>query len=308
VLLGATGFLGGVLRKHLSAVEDLHLTAVARTMPPDLPDAEDRMHWLQADLGSPVDCDELVSRADVLVHLAHRGTPLTSSADLPSDAALNLLPTLTLLQAIRRSGRQVHVVYSSSGGAVYGDRSSAAPFHETDACMPRSSYGIQKLAAEHYLRLAADEGWLTTTVLRVGNPYGVLLPPERRQSFIGVAVANIVRGWPVQLFGDLANVRDYLHVDDMAIAFELAVRRRQAFEIFNVGSGVGHSVREVIALLERTAGCSFAVDHVDEIGGAWELPRWAVLDVSLAKRELGWRARVGLEEGVRRLFAEARKT
>ena len=132
-------------------------------------------------------------------------------------------PTLTLIEALRATGNRAHVVFASSGGAVYGDAANRRPFREDDACRPQTSYGIQKLTAEHYLRMASEHGWLTATTLRVANPYGVLLPPERRQGFIGTAVAQIRAGDPVRVFGNPANVRDYVHIADVCRAFELAL-------------------------------------------------------------------------------------
>src|SRR5438270_153202 len=81
-----------------------------------------------------------------------------------------------------------------------------APLYEAASTAPSTSYGIQKLAFEQYLRMAANEGWLTATVLRIGNAYGTLLPRERLQGFIGVALNHIVHDEPVRIFGDWENV------------------------------------------------------------------------------------------------------
>ena len=221
-ITGASGFLGSLLTEHLaSGGHDVR--TLTRTLRPGDRGSHPGVTWIQGDLSSPPDVAALLEGVQAVVHLAWTNTPLTSNAHLPSDASANLLPTLTLLEAIRLSGEQTHVVFSSSGGAVYGVSSQERPFLESDPCQPQSSYGIQKLAIEQYLRMGADHGWFTSTALRIGNPYGVPLPPERLQGFIGTAVAQLRAGSPVRVFGNPANVRDYVHVDDVCRAFELAL-------------------------------------------------------------------------------------
>ena len=187
------------------------------------------------------------------MHLAHTNTPLTSNRTSQATPPMNLVPTLNLIQAVRRLPRDCHVVFASSGGAIY--RGSIDGYLSRRlAVEPTTSYGIQKLAAEHYLRLAAGEGWLSTSVLRIGNAYGALLPPERLQGFLGVAVAQLAAGNPIRVFGSTANVRDYVHLDDVCRVIELAVEQQPEFGLFNVGSGQGVSVADLIELLGSIVG------------------------------------------------------
>lgn len=305
-ITGASGFLGAAVLRHLAARGDCFVRALTRSSPPTAAPRGSTITWQQGDLTSPSDCQDFVEDLDAVLHFAHTNTPLTSDRHLPSDGMLSLLPTLTLLEALRQRGGRAHLLYASSGGAVYGRRAERAPFREDDPCSPTSSYGIQKLAAEHYVRLATERGWVRGTCLRIGNPYGVLLPPERRQGLIGVLLSELVRGRPVTLFGDPQNVRDYVHLSDLLALLDLLLPRAAAgFEVWNVGSGVGHSVREVVALLERLHGRRVEVQTNSSIAGAGDLPSWVVLDVSRGAQALGWRPAVTLEEGLARLYREA---
>jgi UDP-glucose 4-epimerase len=304
---GASGFIGSALLARLQEHGELDVVALTRTIPPALPPGPHRVRWLQGDLGSQHDAAAFVEGLDCVVHLAHTNTPLTSNRDLPSDASLNLTPTLTLLQAIRDAGTGCHVVFASSGGALYRGGADRSPVTEEAEVAPSTSYGIQKRTAEEYLRLGAEEGWLTATALRIGNAYGRLLPPERLQGFLGVAVSQLAAGRPIRIFGDPANVRDYVHLDDVCHALELALARRGGFEVFNIGSGVGISVQELVELLGRLAGMAPPVEHDPPTADTQRLPRWIVLDSSKAARELGWRPTVALEEGVRALWEEAQR-
>ena len=305
---GASGFLGNVLLPTFSGRPDVSIVALTRTLPIKGPAYHANVKWLQGDLASPRDCQALVSGAEVLIHLAHTNTPLTSNRDLPSDVATNAVPTVTLLQAVREAGSRPHVVYASSGGALYAPPDDARPVDESAPCSPTTSYGIQKLLGEHYLRMAAHEGWLTATVLRIGNAYGLLLPTTRTQGFIGVAVARLRDGLPIRVFGDPDNVRDYVHLDDVCRMFAAACEPRRDFSIYNVGSGRGVSVRELLSLLGTVSGRELAVEHDTPTEDATRLPHWIVLDCTSAERELGWVPQVELEDGVRRLWNDASRT
>lgn len=304
-ITGASGFLGSSLLRHLAGQDDVQVVALTRTLGPSQAAPPPNVEWRQVDLASDRDCRAFVAGVDAIVHLAHTNTPLTSNESLPSDAATNTAPTLTLLQAIREAGTRPHVVYASSGGALYRPSPDGTPLDEDAPLEPLTSYGILKLAFEQYLAMAAHEGWLRATVLRIGNPYGVVLPAERLQGFIGVAIQQLVAGRPVRVFGDLDNVRDYVHLDDVCRAFELALASPAAFAIYNIGSGRGASVREVLAILETVTGREVRLERDESPGDARRLPRWAVLDAGKAARELGWRPEVDLETGVDALWREA---
>jgi UDP-glucose 4-epimerase len=303
---GASGFLGTSLLRSLEAVPNVRVIALTRTLGPSHAEPSPNVEWRQVDLGAHEDCRAFVADVDAIVHLAHTNTPLTSNRNLPSDASVNTGPTLTLLEAIREAGTKPHVVYASSGGALYRPSDDGTAVGEESQLEPLTSYGILKLAFEQYLRMGAQEGWLTATVLRIGNPYGVLLPPERLQGFIGVAVRQLLEDQPVRIFGDLENVRDYVHLDDVCRAFQGSLDVLTPFAIYNIGSGRGTSVREVLEILGRVTGREVALERDDVPGDVARLPRWIVLDVAKAARELDWRSEVGLEDGIRAMWEGGR--
>ncbi len=304
---GASGFLGTSLLRRLEADRGVRVVALTRTLGPSHAKPSPSVEWRQVDLGSDEDCRAFVAEVDTIVHLAHTNTPLTSNRNLPSDASVNTDPTLTLLQAIREAQTRPHLVYASSGGALYRPSEDGSPVNEESPLEPLTSYGILKLAFEQYLRMGAHEGWLTATILRIGNPYGVLLPMERLQGFIGVALHQLLDGRPVRVFGDLENVRDYVHLDDVCQAFLHALDAASPFGLYNIGSGRGTSVREVLEILGRATGGEVPIERDEIPGDAARLPRWIVLDASKAERAFGWRAEVKLEDGVRAMWERARR-
>jgi UDP-glucose 4-epimerase len=304
---GATGKIGQSLVRWLSARPGTMVRALTRTnipTPDALGERPARIEWLRGNLASAADCERLVDGQDVIVHLAHTNAPLTADGDLAMDAEINLLPTLQLLQAVQRGGRRPHVVFASSGGAVYAPSAGRHRLREEDPCLPAGAYGIQKLAAEHYVRLVGERGHLTACILRISTAYGWLIPPTRQQGFIGVALYQALRDEPVRILGNPDNVRDYLHIDDLLTATDAAMSLREGVVTLNIGSGVGTSVREAVALIERVLGRTVrTVEETRE--SARYLPAWSVLDISKARQMLGWQPRVALEEGIRRVIAQA---
>jgi UDP-glucose 4-epimerase len=299
-IIGATGFIGSYLCHHRGGRKPPRIFTRRAANVPSIPGAEIQ----QGDLLSGPDCERFASGLDTIYYLAHTNTPVNSDLDQPTDASLNLVPFLTLLSVIRRLGTKPHVVYFSSGGAVYAPRHPRAPFAECDSCAPASSYGILKIAAEQYLRLAADRGELTATVLRVGNAYGTLLPQYRTQGLIGVALNQLLHGEPVRIFGNTGNVRDYVHLQDIAAIVWKVSTPRLPFDVLNVGSGLGHSVNDVLAIIEDCYGSAFPIE-VDADSARW-LPEWVVLDNSRARLEYAWSPTIGLRAGVDALLHATR--
>lgn len=303
-ITGSNGFIGSCFGDELRMRGEYKLRFLTRRSRGGVV-ADEGVEVVQGDLRSLADCERFVADLDVIYHFAHCNVPLNSDGNRVDDVLSNLVPTLTLVEAIRRQGRRPHLVYMSSGGAVYGASHGRVPFCETDPCQPQTSYGIQKLAAEHYLRIAAAEGALTATVLRVGNAYGVPLPEQRGQGFIGIAVSSLLEGRPIRVFGNSENVRDYIHLKDLFAIARRAAAPRQAFAIYNVGSGRGYSVAEVLAVLEEVHGAPLEVFRDHSKGS--HLTDWVVLDCEKARRELNWSATIGLKDGVREILAGARR-
>jgi UDP-glucose 4-epimerase len=297
---GANGFIGSYLVRDVIAKRMGNVRVLLRNLASARADGT---RVVQGDLLLPNDCRRFAKGLDLIVYLAHYGVPANSDLDQPQDARLNMVPLLNFLQAVQALGTVPHVIYFSSGGAMYRRTAHRIPFRETDLCEPASSYGIQKLAAEHYLRLAAEKGYLTCTVLRTGNAYGTLLPQQRMQGLIGVAINNVLHGKPVRIFGNTENIRDYVHLEDISSMVERVVRPKEPFTILNVGSGRGYSVREVLKIIEECLGSPFQIEmaHNPQYG-QW-LTDWVVLDITKAQQEFHWTPRVCLREGIRSMVS-----
>jgi UDP-glucose 4-epimerase len=303
-LTGSNGFIGSYLLRALVARKMGNVRVLLRRLPAS--GAEFGAEVVHGDLLSPTDCEQFTKNLDLIIYLAHCNAPVNSDLDQRNDALLNIVPLLNLLQTIQALKTRPHVIYFSSGGAMYRRSPQRIPFRETDPCEPPSSYGIQKLAAEHYLRLSAERGHLTCTVLRPANAYGTLLPQQRMQGLIGVAINNVLHEKPVRVFGSMDNVRDYIHLADIWSILEMVARPKEPFTILNVGSGHGHSVIEVLKTIEECVGSPLRIETVQDTPyGPW-LTDWAVLDISKAQREFNWAPTVNFRDGIRTMVTNWR--
>jgi UDP-glucose 4-epimerase len=297
--------IGTQLIRHF-AKSGMAMRAIVRSLSPAHESSMRSVSITYGDLCSLYDCEAFLTGVDTIFYLAHTNSPITSDLDWTSDAALNLNPLLTLIQAVKTMGHRPHFIYFSSGGAVYGPNIGRVPFRESDPCQPVSSYGVQKVTAEHYLRLAALKGILKATVLRLSNAYGALLPSQRLQGFIGVTVNNLLSGKPARVFGSPDNTRDYIHLDDICTISDAVMQPMDSFRVYNVGSGKGHSVREVLRIIEESLEIHIPCDLPSTVEGADWLTDWTVLDIAKAKRDLNWVPQLELRTGIAKLVQQAR--
>jgi UDP-glucose 4-epimerase len=307
-ITGSNGFIGTSLLSHFAQLPGHSIRIVRRNSMSSLPPSRNPIEVVYGDLNSSAVCQEFARGVDVIFYLAHCNSPATSDLSPSSDVLLNLVPLVTLIEGIRAIGEKPHVVYFSSGGALYANRAEKIPFKETDPCGPSSSYGIQKMAAEHYLRVAASRETLTATVLRVGNAYGSVLSTFRKQGLIGVAIGNLLQGSTVKIFGHPGNVRDYIHLDDICNLCSKLLDPPERFEIYNVGTGIGHSVEGVLSLIEDSIGSPVRSQAIESPFSPDVFPSWNVLDISKATGDLGWSPTVALRSGIQRMVSASSRS
>lgn len=292
VVLGAGGFIGTNLCLTLRQ-GGATISAVGRR-PADWPAALADVRWHEADFTDAAGMAGIVARDDIVVHLLGGSAPAESNADPVADVEASLLPSLRLIDACADAGVK-RMIFLSSGGTVYGP-SNAERLAEDDPTNPISAYGINKLAVEKYLGLYRHLHGLNAIVLRVANPYG---PYQRRraQGVVGAALHKALAGTPIEIWGDGSVVRDYLHIDDVVAAILLAAKHHGSNWVFNIGSGQGRSIGEVVADVCAVTGTPLT-SVIYSPGRLADVPR-NVLECSRAAQELGWRPRVAWMDGLR---------
>jgi UDP-glucose 4-epimerase len=240
---------------------------------------------------------------DVVFHLISSTLPATSNQDMEFDLTSNVLPTLQLLQMAQNSGVQ-KLIFISSGGAVYGI-AKRLPVAEDDSTNPISAYGIHKLAIEKYLDLFHTHWKINYGILRVSNPYGLGQPANRSQGVIAQFVHKAAVHEPLEIWGDGSVIRDFIHVDDVVDAFLLLVRHDGPFRIFNIGSGQGHSLLQLVSTIEAMIGETLAVRFTQ--ARSVDVPA-NVLDIARAKTELRWQPRRSLTAGIGEMLEDAMRS
>ena len=235
---------------------------------------------------------------DCVLHFVSATVPATSVAQVDLELRANVAPTVRLLEAMRSAGTPL-VVFPSSGGTVYGDEAPDAGFSETSPVRPAGSYGLGKLLIEEILSFYAQSGGPHCLVLRIANAYGPSVHGHSRQGVINAFLDCVRAGEALRIWGDGSAVRDYVHAEDVVSAISALVRSGARDEVFNVGSGIGHSVRDLLGMIRRVTGREPAIE---EAGGEWAGVRRSVLDVSKLRARTGWRPRIGLEDGIANLW------
>lgn len=247
--------------------------------------------------------DEVVAGTDVVFHLAASVFPARSVAEPREDAAINIMGTLNVLEACRRTGVR-RVIYSSSA-AIYGDPQSL-PVAETHPPAPISPYGLSKYAGEQYCMLYAQLFGLQTVALRYFTVYGSRQSPESPYSGVISRFADRARrGEPLEIYGDGAQTRDFVHVSDVVRA-NLYAMYRCVTGVFNIGTGRAVSVSELARLIAGTmtgltGKPAVPVVHLPARPGDI---RQSVACVERAAQQLGFRATVRLEDGLAALLRE----
>ena len=302
-ITGGLGFIGRELTRFLCQATNHTVIINDLQLPEESGRTEYGHSYIRGDLRVADVAKRIVDSADVIVHLAQSNSPIDATQDWVGDLEQNFTPAVSLINAVRDASNQVKVVFPSSGGSVYAENGET-PCRECDTCFAGSPYGVQKIALENYIAIATQQNpKVSACVLRIANPYGVLLPIERKQGFIGVALNRIRHGLPVEIWGDPRNVRDYLHIEDLCAAFRKVIERDCSFDVLNIGSGVGHSVSDIIQLIEVALGRRIRIEEMYQ-PGANSLVSWNVLDIRRARDLLGWSPKIGLGTGLEKMVRE----
>jgi UDP-glucose 4-epimerase len=227
---------------------------------------------------------------DACFHLAAQADVRVSVERPDYDCDVNVLGTIRVLEAARRA--RAHVVFTSTGGAIYGECERPAP--EDAPRLPLSPYGAAKLAGEEYLAMYNRLHGAGHVALRLGNVYGPRQDPHGEAGVVAIFLGLLARGGTPTVFGDGCQTRDYVYVGDVARAVVAAADERGG--VYNVGTGRETSVLELLDVCSAVAGSDTPHEHAPPRQG--ELQR-SVLDPSLAERELGFRANASLADGLR---------
>jgi UDP-glucose 4-epimerase len=283
---GGAGFIGSNLVDALLARGD-EVTVVDNFASGKRENLNAAATLVEHDIREPFAVD-----ADVVFHLAAQADVQTSMKRPEYDAAVNVVGTVNVLAAAAEG----QVIFASSGGAGYGE--CPGPVAEDFPFLPLSPYGIAKKCGEEYLA-----GWnrihgTSHVALRFGNVYGPRQDAGLEGGVVAIFLERMALGEPTTIFGDGSQSRDFVYVGDVVASLLAAATKGGG--PYNVGSGGGTTVAELHAACSRVAGSKAEANH--EAARLGDIQR-SELDASLIGRELGWRPRVSLDEGLARTWA-----
>jgi UDP-glucose 4-epimerase len=292
LILGGGGFIGTNLAIRL---REAGCRVIGFGRPARYPDALAGLEWRDGDFADRDAVREAVRGTDLVFHLLGAGLPEPSNRDPSSTVTDAILPSLNLLESCRDAGCR-KLVFISSGGTVYG-RTGEIALAETAPTNPISAYGVSKLTVEKYIQLFHHLHRLDYAILRVSNPFGPFQSPVHGQGLVASLIGKALSREPVEIWGDGSTVRDYLFVDDLVDAIVAAAAYEGPHRLFNVGSGSGRSVREVVDDVAAISGKGFSEVRYLPARAA-DVP-YNVLDCGLIARETGWTPKTQWREGLR---------
>lgn len=303
MLLGGSGFIGTHLTHRL--ITDGFIPVVVDRVRPSLAGVE----YYAAEMRTITDMmPALLESVEAVYLLAWTTKPQAANQSPTYDLDSNVLAGLHFLDALCKLQRRPQVIFISTGGAIYG-APERLPAPETACARPIGAYGIGKLAFEYYLELYRRLHGIDYVVVRPGNPYGEGQDPGASQGAIGVFLGKLACGETIHIWGDGSVVRDYLYISDLADGLRSILDYHPAGDdvprIFNLGSGEGVSLAQLVARIAVVAGRESDVRY--EPARPVDVQS-IILDCTRAQELLGWSTTTPLDEGLARTWTWVRDT
>jgi UDP-glucose 4-epimerase len=301
LILGGGGFIGRHVGLALAQRGDRVRLVGRNPVCPIANHLTSHLTYEAYDLGT-VDWDHLLDGVDVVHHYAWSSIPEVANKDPVRDLQTNVRNTLLLLEAMRRRG-QGRLIFLSSGGTVYG-RIGELPVTEDYKLEPISLYGVAKATVEQYMNVYRHAYGVDCRIARLSNPFGIGQNLERNQGAASVFMHRALAGEPIRIYGNGEVVRDYVHISDVVCGLlALADRsfRPAASFIYNIASGYGTSLNEIVQALKALLGHEINVEYLE--GRPYDVPV-SVLNVGRAARELNWTPQLTFYEGLQQTLRD----
>jgi UDP-glucose 4-epimerase len=299
VIFGGGGFIGSTIAdRFLQAGHQLRIFERPRVQAYRKFSDDKSIEWMTGDILNNHDLNAAVDGMDVVLHLVSTTLPKSSNDDPIYDVQSNVVGTLQMLNAMvaKKVGK---IIFISSGGTVYGTP-KYLPIDEQHPTDPLVSYGITKLTIEKYLHLFESLHGIKAITLRVANPYGERQRIETAQGAVGVFLHHALKNIPIEIWGDGSVRRDYIYIGDVAEAFLQALYYQGTTSVFNISSGQGTSLNELITLLENVLGKRIERRYL--AARPFDVPV-SILSNQLAREQLHWTPLISMSDGICRTAA-----
>ncbi|MBF0441694.1 MAG: NAD-dependent epimerase/dehydratase family protein [Oligoflexales bacterium] len=288
LILGGNGQLGRFLTKSLYSQGHS-----VRVFDHEIQDKIENngIRYFKGDFADYWELKSALKDVDYVVHLISTTVPGTSNLNPVSDIKENLISSVQLLELMLEM-RIRRIIFASSGGTVYGNIDKKTIDEESEL-NPICSYGIVKVSIEKYIKMHEFLHELKPTILRISNLYGNSFGRIGVQGIISTIFTYVKQGKKIEIWGDGLNVRDYVHVRDVIRAINCCIER-DIQGVFNIGSGRGVTIQELVDLVRRITGLPVQLEYLP--ARPFDVRR-IVLDIRKANRELHWKPEISLESG-----------
>jgi len=253
---------------------------------------------VEGDFNNIVNLKAALHDIEYIFHLISSTTPSISIENPIFDIETNLIPTINLLNESLKLHKLKKIIFLSSGGTVYGIP-NIMPIPESHSTIPICPYGIIKNTIEHYLTLYERLFGIKCYIFRLSNPYGQRQNPYGNQGVISIFLNKVMSGQKLEIWGDGEVIRDYIYIKDVVELLVNSLEKETTNQIYNIGSGVGVSLNQVISTINRITLQNIYVEYQNN--RSFDVPV-NILDISLVKNDFNWAPITSLEDGINLLF------
>lgn len=295
LILGAAGFIGTNLSLELIKNSENHLTLVDENLNYFSPALKKHTEitFKESKFQENSDYNQLLKNQDIIYHLASTNVPSSSGINISQELESNIITTTKMLDAcVNQSVKKV--VFISSGGTVYG-KQLACPLKEDLPTYPINSYGLQKITIEKLLYMYDYMYNLDYRVIRLANPYGPYQRPNGKLGAVTTFTYKAIIDEPIQLYGDGSVVRDFIYIKDAIQAIITIANGHDYHKTFNVGSGKGTSIKELLDLIGKVLNKELVI--IRHEGRKADVP-YNYLDISRYESRYGKLNKHTLEDGI----------
>lgn len=288
LIIGGSGFIGTFLSKKLQEKYNVFI------YDKNEPNNDYKGMFIKGNFVDEYNFYDILKehKIDIVFHMLSTTVPMDKLDHIEDEILMNVIPSIRLFKAMLNADVK-RLIFASSGGTVYGEY-NGAPHKCEDNTNPISSYGIQKNMIEKYIEIFNLYYDMEFITVRISNPYGVWKSKNRFQGIIPIFLDRLISDSEIVVYGE--TVRDYIFIDDLINALLLLIDYKGIKRIFNIGTGVGHSISQIIEILELKIGKKFKKINYDQIRKCDVKEN--ILDISDTVCELNWIPRYNIEEGV----------
>ncbi|WP_249900985.1 NAD-dependent epimerase/dehydratase family protein [Paenibacillus sp. PK3_47] len=297
VILGGSGFIGRKLVSRLS--KDNYVLVADLTCSPEY-EGMKNVSFVKFNFTEEESFAPLLDETDTIVHLVSTLFAKDGTDNLASEVSANVISTIRLLEDM--VGTKTNLLFLSSGGTVYGE-GGELPAVEDDPKHSFCGYALTKTMIEDTLELYKNQHGLRYRTVRLSNPYGFMSNSNRMQGLIPILVDRVMQGEPVTIWGDGENIRDYIFIDDVLDALEAILNYEGDENIFNVGSGIGYSIHEILSFVinmlkpELPPAIQYSPSRKCDVIKN-------ILNIEKVTACTGWKPKTGIEEGIELVIRE----